>query len=166
MLLDFVAPVGRRRGTGVMLCVLGVLACGAMGLAFERELGERNRLDAAVAATAQPRKKTKTADPKLAAEQLAVEHELAIPWTQLLSELEAASVDVASTISVLEVQPDPAKHLVRITVEARSLGDALHYLERLQRSTVLRYPMLESHEVKKDDPDHAVKVKLAAEWRS
>jgi hypothetical protein len=92
--------------------------------------------------------------------------ELAIPWTKLLTELEAASNDMASQVSLLHVEPDADKHVVRITAEVRSLPDALAYLERLQRSPVLRYPMLESHERRKDDPEHAVRIKIAAEWRS
>ena len=95
-----------------------------------------------------------------------MQRELAVPWTLLLSELEAASRDEASKVALLQVEPDAAKHLVRITAEARTLPDALAYLSRLQKSSVLRYPMLESHERKKDDPEHPVRVKLAAEWRS
>jgi hypothetical protein len=89
-----------------------------------------------------------------------------VPWSSLLAELEAASQDVESTVSLLEVEPDPAKHVVRITAEARTLPDALAYLERLQKSTMLRYPMLESHELRKDDPQRPVRVKLSAEWRT
>jgi len=31
---------------------------------------------------------------------------------------------------------------------------------------VLRYPMLESHELRKDDPEHPLRIKLSAEWRT
>jgi hypothetical protein len=42
----------------------------------------------------------------------------------------------------------------------------LAYLKRLQESAVLRYPMLESHERRKDDPEHPLRIKLSAEWRT
>jgi hypothetical protein len=48
----------------------------------------------------------------------------------------------------------------------RALPDALEYLERLQRSAVLRHPMLESHERRKDDPQHPLRINLSAEWRT
>ena len=55
---------------------------------------------------------------------------------------------------------------MRITAEVRTLNDALAYLERLQKSAVLRHPMLESHERRKDDPEHPLRIKLSAEWRT
>jgi hypothetical protein len=47
-----------------------------------------------------------------------------------------------------------------------AVNDALAYVRRLQRSAVLRHPMLESHERRKDDPEHPLRVKLSAEWRT
>ena len=164
--LDFVAPVHRARKTGLALCVLGVAAVAAVGIRFDASLTERNRLDAELGGIAQPHRTENPAAAKAAEEVAAMQRELAVPWTLLLSELEAASRDEASKVALLQVEPDAAKHLVRITAEARTLPDALAYLSRLQKSSVLRYPMLESHERKKDDPEHPVRVKLAAEWRS
>lgn len=165
--LDFVAPVHRAPVAGAMLCLLGLAAALALGVAFERALSERNRLDATLAATPQPRRRAPTPESlRTAAEAAAIEHELGVPWTRLLAELEAASHDSAATVALLLVEPDPGKQLVRITAEVRTLSDALAYLERLQRSAVLRHPMLESHERRKDDPDHPLRIKLSAEWRT
>lgn len=167
MLLDFVAPVHRSPLAGAALLVLGLAAVAAVGLAFERKLAERSLLDAELGATAQPRRGPPTAESlKVAAEAAAVERELGIPWTRLLAELEAAGHDSAVKVSLLHVEPDPTKHLVRITAEVRTLPDALTYLKRLQKSAVLRYPMLESHEKRKDDPEQPLRIKLVAEWRS
>ena len=165
--LDFVAPVHQAPLAGAALCVVGLAAALALGLAFDRELAERSRLDAALGATAQPRHSAPTPESlKRAAEVATVERELSIPWTRLLAELEAASHDSASSVSLLRVEPDLGKQLVRITAEVHSLPDALAYLKRLQKSTVLRYPMLESHERRKDDPEHPVRIKLSAEWHT
>jgi hypothetical protein len=164
--LDFVAPVHEAPATGWALGLLGVAAAIAVGLAFNAQLLERNRLDAELGAVAQPRRTVSPAAAKLAEEGAAIERELAVPWTALLAELESASHDEGSTIALLQVEPDAAKHIVKITAEARSLPDALGYLERLQQSKMLRYPMLESHERKKDDAEHPFRIKLAAEWRT
>jgi hypothetical protein len=165
--LDFVAPVHRAPLAGVALCVAGLVAALATGLAFHRTLGERSRLDAALAATARPRPRAPTPESlRSAAEATTVEHELGIPWTRLLAELEAASHNSAGSVSLLQVEPDPGKQLVRITAEVRALPDALAYLRRLQKSGVLRHPMLESHERRKDDRQHPLRIKLSAEWRT
>ncbi len=55
---------------------------------------------------------------------------------------------------------------MRITAEVRALPDAFAYLKRLQKSAVLRYPMLESHERRKDDPEHPIRITLSAGWRT
>jgi hypothetical protein len=165
--LDFVAPVHRAPLAGAALCVAGLAVALALGLAFERELAERARLDAALGATPKPRRSAPTPESlKRAAEAATVQRELGIPWTRLLAELEAASHDSAASVSVLQVEPDPGKQLVRITAEVRTLPDALAYLRRLQKSPVLRHPMLESHERRKDDPEHPLRVKLSAEWHT
>lgn len=165
--LDFVAPVHQAPLAGAALCAVGLAAALALGLAFDRKLAERSRLDAALGATAQPRRSAPTPESlKSAAEAATVERELGIPWTRLLAELEAASHDSAASVSLLQVEPDPGKQLVRITAEVRTLNDALAYLERLQKSAVLRHPMLESHERRKDDPEHPLRIKLSAEWRT
>jgi hypothetical protein len=165
--LDFVAPRRQAPVAGAALCVVGLAAALALGLAFDRKLAERSRIDAALGATTQPRHSAPTPESlKSAAEATKVERELNIPWTRLLAELEAASHDSAATVSLLQVEPDPGKRLVRITAEVRALPDALAYLKRLQKSSVLRYPMLESHERRKDDPQHPLRIKVSAEWRT
>jgi hypothetical protein len=164
--LDYVARAHQAPLAGAALLVVGLAAALALGLAFDRTLEERSRLDAALAATAPPRHKAPTPESlKSAAEAATIERELGIPWTRLLAELEAASQDSANKVSLLRVEPDPGKHLVRITAEVRNLPDALVYLKRLQKSEVLRYPMFESHERRKDDPDHPLRIKLSAGWR-
>ncbi|HUO94935.1 MAG TPA: hypothetical protein VMT92_01775 [Steroidobacteraceae bacterium] len=163
--LDFVAPVHEARGQGIALCVLGVATALAVGVAFEMKFSERNELDATLSAISMSARPQGPAALRSAEDASAIERELSIPWSQLLAELEAASHDSASTIALLQVEPDPTKRIVKITAEARTLPAALEYLQRLQKSPLLRYPMLESHERKKDDPEHPVRVKLAAEWR-
>jgi hypothetical protein len=163
--LDFVAPVHQAPVAGAALCALGLAAALALGISFREKLAERNRLDAALGAAAPPRHSAPSPESlKSAAEAAAVERDLDLPWTRLLAELEDASHDKASRVSVLNVEPDPGKQLVRITAEVRELPDAISFLQRLQKSTILRYPMLEGHERRKDDPEHPVRIKLAAEW--
>jgi hypothetical protein len=166
--LDLVAPVHRAPLAGAALCLLGLAAALALALAFDRALAERSRLDAALAETPRPRRAGPPTpeSTQRAAEAATVERELAVPWTGLLAELEAASHDSAATVSLLQVEPDAGKQQVRITAEVRALKDALAYLKRLQKCAHLRNPVLESHERRKDDPQHPLRVTLSAEWRT
>ena len=67
-------------------------------------------------------------------------------------------------VAVLAVEPDREKGRIRIVAEARDLPTALAYIERLQKSRALRFPMLDSHEVRTDDHDQPVRFQLSAEW--
>lgn len=91
-------------------------------------------------------------------------HELGTPWSQLLAELESASGDTSGNVALLSIQPDHAKHRVRVMAEARSLELALAYVKRLRKAPVLRYPMLDSHELRKDDKDRPVRFQVSADW--
>ena len=164
--LDFVGPPHRARTPGILLITAGILVCAALGYDFQDKLAERDGLEARLSATTRTHRTASPLESRSAAAAATIEKQLWVPWSSLLAELESASQDVASTVSLLEVEPDPAKHVVRITAEARTLPDALAYLERLQKSTMLRYPMLDSHELRKDDPQHPIRVKLSAEWRT
>jgi anion-transporting ArsA/GET3 family ATPase len=165
--LDFVARVRPAPFAGAALFLVGLAAALTLAQTFDRTLAERGRLEAALVAVPRPRHEAPTPESlKSAAEAAAVERELGIPWTRLLSELEAAANDSASSVSLLLVEPDPAKQRVRITAEVRTLPDALAFLTRLQKSAMLRNPMLESHERRKHDPEHPLRVKLSAEWRT
>ena len=67
-------------------------------------------------------------------------------------------------MAVLAIEPDQAKHRVRVTAEARSLELALAYVQRLRKTAVLRYPLLDSHELRSDDKDHPVRFQISADW--
>jgi hypothetical protein len=165
--LDFALPVRRSRTAGVLLCATGIAAAVAVGIVFQGEIAARSRLDAELEALTQTRHSAVPPTTKSGEESEAVKaaRALSIPWTRLLAELESASHDMGSQVALLQVEPDADKRLLRITAEVRSLPDALQYLQRLQKSPMLRYPMLESHERRKDDPEHPIRIKLAAEWR-
>jgi hypothetical protein len=164
--LDFAASPSRARAPGLVLLAAGLLTCAALAYVFQGKVAEREGLEARLSASVRPHRSASPSESRNAAAAALIEKQLWVPWSSLLAELESASQDLSSTVSLLQVEPDAAKHVVRITAEARTLPDALAYLERLQKSPVLRYPMLDSHELRKDDPQRPVRVKLSAEWRT
>jgi hypothetical protein len=164
--IDFRRSVSHGAKTGLALVAVGIAAVGALALAMNATLTEKASIEAAMEALPHPKRSAPISDPKIATELNLVQHELSVPWTSLLTELEAAHRDMKGSVAVLSVVPDPQKHTVRVVAEVRNLSDALKYLERLQQSSLLRYPMLESHERRKDDPEHPIRIKLSADWRT
>lgn len=165
MLLDF---KGQRRRGGIVGAV--VLTCGALGAAFaamqfhesrQTLSGLELRLDAI-----ESRRNTGMGPVAAGVVEEAepLVGELGAPWSVLLQELETASHDSGGAVAVLAVEPDREKGRIRIVAEARDLPTALAYIERLQKSNALRYPMLDSHEVRTEDRDQPVRFQLSAEW--
>jgi hypothetical protein len=168
--LDF---AGARRGpswTGVLLLAFGCIAAGAVALEY-RELGlHRAGLEVRLAALAQARAPSVSpadaaVDARVAVSVQQAASDLATPWTLLLSELEQASKESEGQVALLGVEPDHAKHSVRISAEARTLDLALSYVAHLQSSRSLEFPMLDRHEVRADDAQRPVRFELSGVWR-
>ena len=167
--LDF---AGHRRGlslAGGLLLALGAVAAATVLLEYRAVSSHRAGLELRLAAVTRARNpepsRDAAADTRIAvsAQQAAVD--LATPWTLLLSELEQASKDSQGQVALLGVEPDHAKHNVRVSAEARTLALALAYVQRLQSSRSLEYPMLDRHELRADDAQHPVRFELTGEWR-
>jgi len=162
---------GRRRPltlAGVLLLMVGALATAAACVEYRRLDASRAGLELKLAEANRRSQRDPAQDVRnagLSDEAGHIAQQLGTPWTPLLAELESASHDSASDIALLSVEPDESKHLVRVTGESRDLSRVLAYVGRLQSSTLLRYPMLESHEVRSDDPQRPVRFALSAEWR-
>jgi hypothetical protein len=166
--LDFAAPRVRTTLPGVLLLVVGIGAITATYLEYRAVEARKAGLELRLAASV----RHSTPDPASGARALRsnedagkIVGELGRPWTAVLSDLEVASRDSGGAIAVLSVEPDPDKRRVRIDGESKDLGAALVYLAKLQASSTLSYPMLDSHEVKADDKDHPVRFAMTAQWR-
>ncbi len=151
-----------------LLLIAGALAITGAFLMYRQLEAARAGLELKVAEVNRhthrdPAQDTRNAN--LTQEIVKVAAELTTPWTRLLAELEGASHDSAGDIALLSVEPDESKHLVRVTGESRDLPRVLAYVGRLQSSALLRYPMLDSHEARTEDPQHPVRFALSAEWR-
>jgi hypothetical protein len=168
--LDF---AGARPGlslVGGLLLAVGVIAAGAVLLEY-RAIGEHRaglelRLAAVARADALAAPPIESpADSRVAVSAQQAATDLATPWTLLLSELEQASKETQGQVALLGVEPDHAKHNVRVSAEARTLSLALAYVERLQGSRSLSYPMLDRHEIRAEDAQHPVRFELTGAWR-
>ena len=167
LLLDFSGKRSRGGPVGVAVAVLGTLCL--MGVLAQRHALDNQRAGlemrrAALLGAHHRAQSTDSITGLSAQDATKTVRALAAPWSQLLAELETASGDTAGNVAVLAIEPDQAKHRVRVTAEARSLELALAYVQRLRKTAVLRYPMLDSHELRSDDKDHPVRFQISADW--
>jgi hypothetical protein len=168
--LDFAGGRPALSLAGSLLLALGVVAVSLVLLEYRSIAQHRAGLELRLAAFARadalaaaPADTPADARVIVSAQQAATD--LATPWTLLLSELEQASKETQGQVAVLGVEPDHAKHNVRVSAEARTLTLALAYVERLQSSRSLSYPMLDRHEVRAEDAQHPVRFELTGAWR-
>jgi hypothetical protein len=167
ILLDFKARPRRGGIAGAAVLLLGCIGVLSVGLQFRASSLIRQGLELRLDAMASAHKAGAAGARSGAAEEAGpIVTELAAPWSILLRELETASEDIGGAVAVLAVEPDREKGRVRIVAEARDLPTALAYIERLQKSRALRFPMLDSHEVRSDDHDQPVRFQLSAEWNT
>ena len=167
LLLDFQSRPRRGGLIGAVILVAGSVGAAAAGVAFHDSSLKREGLELRIAALETARNaKLGSAAALPAEESMPVVNVLGAPWALLLQELEAASHDEAGDVAVLGVEPDREKGRIRIVAEARNLKAALAYIDRLQKSHALRYPILDSHEIRTEDRDQPVRFQLSADWKA
>jgi hypothetical protein len=165
ILLDF-KPRPRAGGIlGMAVLLLGLIGAVMVALEFHASSLTRSGLELRLDALASVRN-AGASHAANAEEAGPLVNELGAPWSLLLQELETASQDLGGAVAVLAVEPDREKGRLRIVAETRDLATALAYIERLQKSQALRFPMLDSHEVRAEDHDRPIRFQLSAEWRS
>jgi hypothetical protein len=166
--LDFVNRRTRSPLLGAVLLTVGVIAAAAVLLESRMAVQRREGLELKLAALSGVAHRSPEQEARAAREAVAAsktEQELAAPWTMLLAELEDATKDTAGQVSVLAVEPDHAKHKVHVNGESQNLALAIAFVQRLQMSHSLKYPMLDSHELRQDDPQHPVRFEVSADWQ-
>jgi hypothetical protein len=167
LLLDFSGNRSRGGPVGIALAVIGAL--GLIGVLVQQHALGNQRAGLELRRTALLTVRQRGQSPESIAGLNAQDatktvRALAAPWSELLAELESASGDTAGNVALLAIEPDQSKHRVRVTAEARSLELALAYVQRLRKTPVLRYPMLDNHELRAEDKDHPVRFQISADW--
>ena len=166
MLLDFKARPRYGGLVGAAFALAGLAGAVVVGVEFHAASAARAGLELRLDALASARSAGEGAGRSVNTEEAApLVTELGAPWSLLLQELETASQDVGSSVAVLAVEPDRAKGRIRVVAEAKDLPTALAYIERLQKSQALRFPMLDSHERRTEEREQPVRFQLSAEWR-
>jgi hypothetical protein len=164
--LDFARTRPKMNWRGTVLLVLGGMASAVVLADYRAVSNEHDGIELQLEGlrTAHRSVKPDKAGERLNEEAGTAFAELSTPWSELLQELEAASAETGGSVAVLGVEPDRDKHQIRVLAESRTLPLALAYIERLQKSQAIRFPMLESHEVQQKDPQRPVRFQIRADW--
>ena len=164
--LDFARSRPKVNWRGASLLAIGAVACVLVLIDYRDISNKRDGLELQIdglRATHRGVKPDKATE-RLNEEAGAAFAEISTPWSQLLRELEVASAESSGSVAVLGIEPDRDKQQIRVLAEARTLPGALAYVERLQKSRALHYPMLESHEIQQKDPQRPVRFQIRADW--
>ena len=87
---------------------------------------------------------------------------LSVPWAGLFRAIESSSLE---NIALLSIQPDVQQRSIALMGEARTYGDVLTYMHRLERSGSFINVRILSHELRREDPQQPVAFNLSAQWR-
>jgi len=88
--------------------------------------------------------------------------QLSLPWDGLFQAVESAG---SKDVSLLALEPDMEKRLVKISGEAKNIAAMLNYIQQLEKCNVFGTVYLQSHQVQQQDPDKPVRFALLAVWR-
>ncbi|HEX4944874.1 MAG TPA: PilN domain-containing protein [Usitatibacteraceae bacterium] len=88
---------------------------------------------------------------------------LSLPWEALFRSVEEATDE---QVALLALQPDPQKHELSISGEAKDYAAILAFVARLDKRQALRNVHLVRHELREDDPQQPMYFNIVANWES
>lgn len=87
---------------------------------------------------------------------------LSLPWGNMFRAVESSG---SRDVTLLGMEPDIEKQIVRISCEARNIAAMLKYIRRLEQQGEFGSVYLQSHRIQEQDPEKPVQFSLLAEWR-
>lgn len=173
--IDFAPPslartVHRTGPLGWTLALLAIVLCAAAGAIGWQMLARQSVLASQLALVrahvAMPATVVVAApaaqigEPQAAAVNAAV-LQLNLPWRALHDAIGAAT---PSNIALLALEPDPRRHSMKITAEAKNSDDMIAYVEQLKQQELFGAVALLRHEINELDPNRPIRFQLDAEW--
>ena len=166
--------VPRPRGSGLewLLCLLALLALGAVLVLWLRIEGLRETYGQALATARQQHQAALRNVPapvvvptigkaRAAAVNGAV-MQLNLPWRALNQAVGAAT---PPSVALLALEPDARKRTLRLTAETRHNGDMLDYIDQLKREPFFADVALLQHDYDDRDPARPLRFQLNLAWR-
>lgn len=163
--LEFLPAPPWRRWWGHAVLALGLAACVASGLRYGHAVdGHEQALARLTPQAASPQ--AAPLPPALRAEidaARAAAQTLALPWDAWFRALEAVAVP---GVRLAALQPEAGGQRLRLVGQAGDLGQALDYVDALERSPALRGVLLVDHALQEDAPGAPLRFTLTVEWES
>lgn len=171
--LDFAARPPLRPRWSMALLGVGLLACATVALNYQAandELADlalqRASLERRVERlAASAGGGTAAAKLQFSAQTVEAAEQLRKPWDALLGDLEAAVGESGETVALLSVEPDVTQRQLRITGEARQLGDIAAFVRRLESASSLEQTTLTGHQSRQSEGVPVVAFTIVANWK-
>jgi type IV pilus assembly PilN-like protein len=159
--LDFAARARRAPWAGAMLFAVAFAVAGDAAWSYVH--ARRTFVQAeTLLARAHPRQASRAVPAEEVAAARDTVQRLTLPWPGLFGALETAASD---DVALLAIEPDPRAGKVTIRGDSKDYLAALAYVLNLSRSPALSGVELVRHEVKQNDPRHAVAFSVSAAWK-
>ena len=173
--IDFAAPSLRRtlfhlHPALLAGAVLGLLLClGAAVAGYRLVSGQRAHAAQvrheherqAFLARAVPAPPTTLIPPAQAAAVNGAILQLNLPWRELQDAVAAAT---PATVALLTLEPDPKKHLLKLTAEANNSDAMFAYLQELKAQEFFSDVLLTRHEINAESTNQPIRFQLEAQW--
>lgn len=87
--------------------------------------------------------------------------QLSLPWENLFRAVESSA---SPEVTLLGMEPDVEKRIVRISCEAKNIAAMLDYIKQLEQRREFGSVYLQSHRIQDQDPEKPVRFSLIAAW--
>lgn len=84
-----------------------------------------------------------------------------VPWDSLFLAVESSA---SKNVALLTMEPNAEKHVLRITAEAKTVGEALDFMRRLGERKELRNVYLQHHQIQDQDSEKPLQFAVVADW--
>lgn len=158
--LDFASHGRAHRWAGPLLLAIALGVSGDMAWRYTQLQTSVKSAEAQVA-RAQPRRSGPTFSVEEVSQARDTVNRLGLPWAKLFAALESAASD---QVALLAIEPDAKSGKVLISGDSKDYLAALSYVLNLSKTPGLADVQLVRHEVKKNDPQHAVSFQVSAAW--
>lgn len=163
--LDY-AALPRRGWSGPLLLAAALAVAGHLVLRYQDVLAERSALSLRLAPIDAGRRVARPASARQLEQEArnaeTVLRQLALPWPQMIESVEAAA---GRQVTLLQLQPDPERGVLRLTAEAGTPEAMLDCVRRLGESSLLSGAHLASHQVQRESPSQPVRFVALASLR-
>lgn len=158
--LELLHPGAYRRLGGMAILALGILLILAVATHYLFTMQKIASIETEVYASHESDRDKPVNSEETKAVQEGVIN-LALPWGTLFSALENVP---AEKITLISVEPDAQKSIVKMVAEAPDVYEMLEYVRGLSHQTKLKDVLLAQYEVRLDDADQPVRFTLSASW--